>query len=161
MVLRFLWSAPNTEAIRNVAQAGVNIQDTGGFRQTIDGWNQDNVVASQTDVELTRAVGRFRAVRAGSVTGVVVTSTEARTNGTLTVTAWKNTGLAGATTGPNVTSLGFSAVLDATNTSRHAATQGKDIDVFFAGDELFLRVTTTGTWTPTSADIRCAIEIED
>lgn len=130
---------------------------TGGYRQTIDGWTQDNVAASQTNVELTRATGRFRATRAGSVTGVIVTATEARTNGTLTVTVFKNTGLAGAAGA----TIGLTAVLDGTNTSRKATLQAKDLDTFAAGDELYIVVTTDGSWTPTTSDIRCAIEIED
>lgn len=136
---------------------GDDIEATGGFRQTLDGWYQDNVAASQTDVELTRAVGRFRAVRAGSVTGVIVTSTEARTAGTLTVTVFKNTGLAGAAG----STIGLTAVLNGTDTSRKATTQAKDTDAFAAGDELYAVVTTDGSWTPTTADIRVAIEIED
>lgn len=126
------------------------------YRQTIDGWFQDNVAASQTDVELSRADGRFRAVRAGSVTGVVVTATEARTAGTLTVTVFKNTGLAGATG----STIGLTAVLDVNNTSRKATTQAKDSDTFAAGDELYICVTTDGSWAPTTADIRCAVEVE-
>lgn len=136
---------------------GVDVQATGGFRQTIDGFNQDNVAASQTNVELARAVGRFRAVRAGSVTGVSVTSTEARTAGTCTVTVFRNTGLAGAAG----STIGLTAVLDGTNTSRAATTQAKDTDTLAMGDELYLTVTTDGGWLPVTADIRCVIEIED
>lgn len=151
-----------TRVVRlTVAQDGTTTVDgdvvaTGGFRQTVDGFTQDNVAAAQTDVELTRATGRFRAVRAGSVTGVIVTSTEARTAGTLTVEVWKNTGLAGAAGA----AIGLTAVLDNTNTSRKATTQAKDTDTFAVGDELFAAVTTSGDWTPTTADIRVAIEVE-
>lgn len=130
---------------------------TGGYRQTIDGWTQDNVVASQTNVELVRGTGRFRAARAGSVTAVIVTATEARTAGTLTVTVFKNTGLAGAAGA----TIGLTAVLDGTNTSRKATTQAKDTDTFAAGDELYVVVTTDAGWLPVTSDIRCAIEIED
>lgn len=151
---------PNSEAIRNVAEAGRKIDDSGGFRQTIDGWNQDNVAANQTNVELLRSAGRFRALRPGSVTGVIVTSTEARTAGTLTVTVYMSSN---ALAGQVGASIGLSAVLDATNTSRHAVTQPKDIVAakFLAGYELYMVVSTTSTWTPITADIRCAIEIED
>lgn len=123
---------------------------------TIDGWYQDNVAASQTDVELTRATGRWRAVQAGSVTGVVATMTEARTAGTLTVTVFKNTGLAGAAG----STIGLTAVIDGTNTSRKATTQAKDTDAFAAGDELYIVVTTDGSWTPTTSDLRAALEVE-
>lgn len=124
--------------------------------EVVDGWYQDNVAATQTDVELTRAAGRWVAVRAGSVTGIVVKSTEARTAGTLTVEVFKNTGLAGAA-GSQLGTL--SAVLDGTNTSAKATTQARGTDTFAAGDELYLVVTTDGSWTPTTADIRCALEI--
>lgn len=127
-----------------------------GPMQVVDGWTQDNVAASQTNVELTRAVGRFRAVRAGALTGLVVTSTEARTAGTLTVKVFKNTGLAGAA-GSQLGTL--QAVLDGTNTIEHASTQKPQGNGFAAGDELYITVTTDGSWTPTTADIRCALEI--
>lgn len=134
-----------------------DLQANGGFRQTIDGWIQDNIAASQTNVELTRAVGRFRAARSGSVTAVIATLTEARTAGTLTVDVFKNTGLAGVTGA----SIGLTAVIDATNTSRKATIQAKDTDTFVAGDELYAVVTTDGAWAPITSDLRVAIEIED
>jgi hypothetical protein len=130
----------------------------GGFRQSLDGWYQENVAANQVNVELTRAAGRFRAARAGSVTAVVVTATEARTVGTLTIKVYKNTGLAGAA-GAQLGTI--TAVLDGTNTSRKATTQAKDTDAFAAGDELYLTVTTDAGWLPVTADVRAALEIED
>jgi hypothetical protein len=131
---------------------------SGGFRQTPDGWYQDNIVASQTNIELTRATGRFRTARAGSVTGVVVHAVEARTAGTLTIKVFKNTGLSGAA-GSQLGTL--TAVLDGSNTSKKATTQAKDVDTFAAGDELYLTITTDGSWTPTTSDVRAALEIED
>jgi hypothetical protein len=128
----------------------------GGFRQTIDGWYQENVAASQTDVALTRlattteAPTRWIAVRAGSMTGVNVKSNEARVAGTLTVKVFKNGAALGTLT----------AVLDGTNTAFKATTQAKDVDAFAAGDELELRITTDGSWSPTTADIRASLEIE-
>ena len=122
----------------------------------VDGFTQDNVAASQTNVELARAIGRWRAVQAGSVTGVVATMSEARTAGTLTVTVFKNTGLAGAAG----SSIGLTAVIDGTNTSRKATTQAKDLDTFAAGDELWIVVTTDGSWTPTTSDLSAALEVE-
>lgn len=133
-----------------------NVKSRSAAMMMVDGWLQDNVAASQTNVELTRGNGRFRAVRAGAVTGVVVTSTEARTAGTLTVTVFKNTGLAGAAG----STIGLTAVLDGTNTSRKATTQNQNQDAYAAGDELYAVVTTDGSWLPTTADIRVAIEIE-
>ena len=129
---------------------------TGGFRQTIDGFNVDNIAISQTNVEIVRAVGRWRAPRAGSVTAVVVTLTEARTAGTLTVTVYKNTGLAGAAG----STIGLTATIDGTNTSRNAGTQAKDTDTFAMGDELYVVYTSDGSWAPTTGDARVAIEVE-
>ena len=134
-----------------------DVSATGGFRQTIDGWYQDNVVASQANVELARATGRFRAARAGSVTAVVVTATEARTAGTLTVEVFKNTGLAGAAGA----GTGLTAILDGTNTSRKATTQAKDTDAFAAGDELYVVLSTDAGWLPVTSDVRVALELED
>lgn len=135
---------------------GGDVTAAGGYRQTVDGWIQDNVAANQTNVELTRAVGRWTAPRAGSVTAIVVHATEARTAGTVTVDVFKNTGLAGAAG----SSIGLTAVLDGTNTSRKATTQAKDTDAFAVGDELYIVVTTPAGWTPTTSDIRCALEVE-
>jgi hypothetical protein len=145
------------EVIRFIHNGSSEWREVGGNYETIDGWLQDNVAASQTDVELTRAVGRFRAVRGGSVTGLVVASTLARTAGTLTVKVFKNTGLADAA-GAQLATL--TAVLNASNTSRassylmvHAS------NTFVAGDGLYITVTTDGAWLPTTAGIRCALEI--
>jgi len=122
----------------------------------VDGWTQDNVTANQTNIELTRATGRWRATRAGSVTGLVVTSTLARTAGTLTIKLFKNTGLAGAA-GAQLGTI--TAVLDGTNTSRLSSIQKTGSATFAAGDELFITVTTDSAWTPTTSGIRCALEI--
>lgn len=136
----------------------LDVNAGGGYRQTIDGWYQDNVAAGQTNVELTRAAGRFRAARAGSVTGVVVTATAPREAGVLTIKVYKNTGLAGAA-GAQLGTL--TAVLDGTNTSRKATTQAKDTDVFAAGDELWVTLT-TAFWLPVVGQgVRVALEVED
>jgi len=131
-----------------------DLKAAGGYRQTIDGWYQDNAAATQTAVQLTRfAAGvvptMFVPVRAGSVLGVCVLSNEARTAGTLTVEVYKN----GAATG-------LTAVLNGTDTTFKATTQGKDNDTFVAGDQIDLRVTTSADWTPVTADIRATLEIE-
>jgi hypothetical protein len=143
-------------------QPGINlfskdIDAGGGYRQTADGWYQDNIAASQTNVELTRSTGRFRAARAGSVTGLIATLTGARTAGTATFTVYKNTDLAGAAG----SALALTAVIDGTNTSRKATTVAKDTLTYAAGDELYVLMTTDSSWAPTTSDVRCAIEIED
>ena len=129
--------------------------------QVVDQWYQDNVTASQTQVEINRVgatapLGRWIAGRQGSLTGIVVKSTEARTAGTLTIEVFKNTGLSGAA-GSILGSL--SAVLDGTNTSTKASNQSRGTATFNAGDELYAVITTTGAWTPTTADIRVSLEI--
>jgi len=126
-------------------------------RLVIDGWTQENVPISQINVELTRAVGRFRSTRSGFVIGLVIHATVARTAGTLTIKVFKNTGLAGAA-GAQLGVL--VAKLDATNTSKHAVIQRSASDFFSARDELYLTVTTDASWAPTTSDIRCALEIE-
>lgn len=132
-----------------------DIKASGGFRQTIDGWIQDNVAAGQSAVELTRDA-RWVAPRAGSITAISVISTEARTADTCTVEVYKNTGLSGAAG----SATGLTAVLDGTNTSKKQTTQAKDTDTFAAGDELYVVVTTGGSWAPVTADIRVSIEVE-
>jgi hypothetical protein len=72
------------------------------------------------------------------------------------VEVFKNTGLAGAAG----SSIGLTAVLDGTNTSRKATTQAKDVDTVAAGDELYVVITTTSGWLPVTSDIRVSIEIE-
>jgi hypothetical protein len=142
----------------NIRVRGNNLNDSapGGFRQTLDGWTQDNVAASQTSVVLARwtSVGtgfatQWLAVRDGSVTGIGVKSNGARTAGTLTVTATIN----GSATG-------LTAVLDGTNTTKKSTTQSRGIDNFVAGDVLDIRITTTGAWLPTTADITASLEVE-
>jgi hypothetical protein len=162
----------NSQAIRNVAEATVKVADSGGFRQTIDGWFAENVAANiTTPLEISRfdvpagvaaVVGRFRAVRDGSVTGIVVTSTADCTAGSLTATVYKNTGLASAVPG-TATSMSLSATLNSTagNTRRKSATAAARVHAFDAGDEIYIAITTDMSWAPTTADIRCAIEIED
>src|SRR5205814_10665253 len=128
----------------------------GGYRQTIDGWFQNNVAANQVDVPLTRLATateqptRWIAVRAGSVTGVNVKSDTPRSAGTLTLKVFKN----GATFSVNP------AVLDGKNTTFKATTQAKDTSTFVAGDEISCVVATDSAWLPTTANIRAAVELE-
>lgn len=128
-----------------------------GEKSTISGYNQAAVVATQTNVELARADGRWVAVRQGYITGIVVKSSLARTAGTCTISIFKNTGLSGAV-GAQIGTL--TAILDGTNTSFKATTQTILTDTFNAGDEIYAVVTTTGTWTPITAAIKVSIEVE-
>lgn len=128
----------------------------GGIRKSFDGWWSDNVPAGIGPTGIARfgsgAAFPTKAfmVRPGSVVAVWVKSSEARTAGTLTVEVFKN----GSTTG-------LTAVLDGTNTTYKLTTQGADIDTHVGGDDYDIRVTTSGDWAPTTADIRAGIEIEE
>jgi hypothetical protein len=127
---------------------------TRGQRTLIGPWTVTNLAASQSDAALTGA----RAVmpRTGSVTGIVVKSNEARTAGTVTIDARVNTGLAGAAG----TATGLQAVLDGTNTAKKATTQAPNLDTFAAGDEVYPTYTSTGAWTPVTADVQVYLEVE-
>jgi hypothetical protein len=125
-----------------------------GYRQTVEGWYQDNVAANQTAVTLARndgatLTGVWIAPRPGSVTAVSVKSNAARSAGTLTVEVYKG-GVA----------TGLTAVLDDDPTTFAATTQAKDTDAFVAGDELDIRITTDASWAPVTADIRACLEVE-
>jgi hypothetical protein len=134
----------------------VDIRADGGFRQSLDGWYQENVAASQTDVVMTRlatsteAPAKWIAPRAGSVTGVWVKANTPRTAGTLTIKVFRNGAQLGTLT----------AVLDGANTTFKATTLAKDTITFVAGDELETTVTTDAGWLPVTADIRTGLEVE-
>ena len=87
--------------------------------------------------------------RAGSVVGLSVACTEARTAGTATFTVFHN----GASTG-------FSLTLDATNPRYNSTVQAYGLDTFAANGRLDVRVTTTASWTPTSTDCEAVITIQ-
>ncbi len=117
-------------------------------------FQQANAAASQTDVALKvvstfdgTAVGANDVVQVvmpypGSIVGVTVSASAARSGGTLTVAAAKN----GST-------VGLTAVLNATDTQWARSTQGREADRFDAGDRIGCLITTDGSWAPTTADI--------
>lgn len=122
-------------------------------RFDVSGWNQSNVAASQTAVIVQRfdsgtGPNEWIPVRDGYLTGIVVKSNEARTAGTLTVEAFVNG-----------TGTGLTAVLDGTNTTSKATTQAWGADAFSAGDSVDVRITTDGSWAPTTADILVSLEV--
>jgi len=127
-----------------------------GFRQTIDGWYQENCPASQTDVAMTRLSGTtdnptaWIAPRAGSVTAIALHSNAARSGGTCRAKVFKN--------GSEITAS-VTALLDGSNTTFNSATQAKDVATFSAGDILEVRLTSS-SWAPTSADVRASLEVE-
>ncbi len=108
---------------------------------------QDNVAASQSAValNLSKTGDAFTEVLmpyAGSIVGIAVYSNAARTADTLTVDATIN----GSVTG-------LQAVLDGTNTTKNSSTQAIAADAFSAEDLIGVKITTGGSWTPTTADI--------
>lgn len=145
-----------------VANGGASVEGTmsstddvnaaGGFCMQF--WfYQDNVAAGQAAVALLLGgdVARTEriAVRSGSVRGIAVSSNAARTAGTLTVDATVDG-----------TATGLQAVLDGTNTLKHVATQGKDLDTFAQKGLVGVKITTSADWAPTTADITVEVLVE-
>lgn len=80
------------------------------------------------------------------IVGISVTSSAARTAGTLTVDA---------TIGGTAT--GLQAVLNATTTNNAYATAGRGSYPGAAGDKVGVKITTPAGWTPTTADIAVSV----
>ena len=129
-----------------------NLPGGGGGAAYVGGFGEDNLAASLTDSQLYRNIQGVTAQsplvvdRTGSIIGIAVASTEARTAGTATFEVFKNG-----------TGIGLTTTLDATDTQYNTATQAGGVDTFVAGDRLDVRVTTDGTWAPTTADVECWI----
>jgi hypothetical protein len=157
--INFLGS--RTQVVRNWAAPAVPLPDTGGFRQTIDGWEKIGIAATQAIIDMDPATQRFRSVRPGSITGLVVNTSQPRTgtSGFLRVTVYKNTGNAGA----GGSTAGFSVEIN-TNNNRAFITQPVDVatSTFQPGDELYLRVETSGFVVASPPfNVFAALEIED
>lgn len=112
---------------------------------------QDAVADSQSAVAMnimettattsTLPVVEYTIPWAFEIVGISISSSEARTAGTLTVDATINT-----------TVTGLQAVLDGTNTTRDTGTQARNTDVGVAGDRVGVKLT-TASWTPVTADV--------
>lgn len=114
---------------------------------------QSNVAASQSAVALavlglTGNTG-FPMPFPGSIIGIAVTTNDARTAGTLTVDATING-----------TVTGLQAVLNGTNTTTAYAVQDAEADVFVAGALIGVKITTDGSWAPTTADIIVTVIVQ-
>jgi hypothetical protein len=125
-------------------------------RALIAGFGDKDVASNLTNVQLFRVVSDEMLAslpvvmdRAGSVVGLSVACTEARTAGSATFTVFHN----GATTG-------FGVTINATNSQFASATQASGTDTFAANGRLDVRVTTTAAWTPTSSDCEAVITVE-
>ena len=124
-------------------------QELSKSRIPVDGWYQDSVAASQTDVLLTRYT-LWVAPAPGAVRALWVRSDAARAGGTLTIELFKNG-----------TQLGVALVtLNATQTTFNVARLERSTLPFLPGDILDLRLTTTGAWSPTTANMVAGIEVE-
>jgi hypothetical protein len=113
------------------------------------------VPASLTDTQMLRYVqGSSLPLpvamdRAGSIVGVSVACSEARTADTATFTVFLND----ATTG-------FTVVLDATNTNDFSNTQAAGADAFAANGRIDVRETTGSTWAPTTTDCEATVTVQ-
>lgn len=114
----------------------------------LGGWWQDNVAASQTGVVLAMSNARTEVPMpsAGHVVGIVVYSNAARVAGTLTVDATING-----------TATGLQAILNGTNTQTKATRQAQGLDKYAEGNRIGVKITTDGSWSPTTADIDVAV----
>ena len=132
-----------------------DLDATGGYRQTIEGWFQDNIAKSQSAVVLERngksiTGGAFTAIRAGSITGIGVRINAPVTAGNATVIVR----IAGTPTA-------LTAVLNTTNPSLRYVTAAKDTYSFTAGQALSVTLTTDAGLLPdATAEIEAWIEIE-
>ncbi len=115
------------------------------------GWGQASVPGSQTNVTLNRFGAAVHAPLIlpfdASVTSLMVVVTSPRTNGSLTVKVY----IGGSASG-------FEAVIDGDNPLFIEETAAVGEYPFDAGEQVTLRISTTG-WTPTSADVQVAVEV--
>lgn len=111
---------------------------------------QDNVSASQSAVALSdgRSTRGYCAAEDGSVTAIAIKSNAGRSGGTLTVEP-----------AINGTAVGLTAVLDATNTTTHDSLQDQGTDIFSRGSAITCKITTDGSWAPTTADIIVSVGV--
>ena len=116
-------------------------------------FQQKDVAASQSAVamDVLGLAGNteYTMPYSGSVVAVSIASNAARTGGTATVDVTVNG-----------TVTGLQAALDGTNTQYHYASQGADADRFSAGDRLGVKITTDGSWAPTTADVVVVVVVE-
>jgi len=128
--------------------------------QQVDGFLQDNVTATQTNVEITRAGGRFKSARAGQVVGLMLMleASQVCTAGSATVTVYIST-VNPATGVRTETSTAIQAVLDTTNPA--FVIVGSAGVGFDAGSEIYPKITTTAGWLPSGTpDLKVVLLVE-
>jgi len=121
----------------------------------IDGFFQNAVAASQTNVILSlyqgSAVQSWIAPRDGWVKDIWLSLDTARTAGTITLAVFKNGSQLGTIT----------AVIDGSISNTYKLTQADNRALpFNAGDKLDLRITTSGTFAPTTVNLRAGMEVQ-
>jgi hypothetical protein len=129
-----------------------NVTNTQGDKQSFS-FMQSDVAASQAAVVL-NVLGlagntEYTMPYPGSIVGISVASNAARTAGTLTVDATING-----------TVTGLQAVLNASNTQYHSATQARNADAFTVNQRVGVKITTDGDWLPVTADIVVIVVVE-
>lgn len=139
--------------MRAADRLGLSVGSAAGAysrRFVLDGWGEGNVPATQAATQMSRfATSGFLRyavlARGGVVTGLGLTSNEARTAGTATAEIYVND-----------VATGVQAILDGAVTVAVWEAAGVS---FEAGDTISIRLATAG-WGPTSADLQAMIEVE-
>lgn len=116
------------------------------------GWGQSSVAGSQTNVTLNRFGASLHAPLvlpfAGSVTGLLISLTNQQTAGSLTIKVF----IAGVDSG-------LEAVIDSENRLYVEETALSGQYAFEAGEQISIRLTTSSSWAPSSADVFVMIEV--
>ena len=141
--------ALSTGMLSSSAAAGAYVRRRGSL--FLMGWGQANVPGSQSAVTLDRyGTSLHRPLIlpfAASIVSLMVVMSAARTAGTLTVQVY----IEGAASG-------LEAVIDGDNPLTVEETAAAGEYPFDAGEQVTLRITTSG-WTPTSADVHAFVEV--
>ena len=141
--------AMSTGMLSSAAAEGAYVRRRGAL--FLMGWGQANVPGSQSAVTLDRyGTSLHRPLIlpfSASVASLMVVMTAARTAGTLTVQVFIDG-----------TASGLEAVIDGDNPLTVEETAAAGEYPFDAGEQVTLRITTSG-WTPTSADAHVFVEV--
>lgn len=118
-------------------------------------WTVKAVAASLTNSAMFAQVSTdwdsWKAIRAGSITGLASRLTTAISAGTLAVTVTVN-GTAGTLTINHTNAI---------NSTGGIATQAAGIDAYAAGDLIGIQITTDGAWSPAGNDLEAYLELQD
>lgn len=139
---------------RKNSSAVLRIEDGFARKATCGPWSKSSITASNPIEDMDG--DRWIAPAFGSITAITLISDTPRTGGTCTAAVRHNTGLAGS----GGVSIGLSAVLDDTNTSRSTTRQLPGVDGFSPGDEIYAVVTSNSSWAPGTANVRAIIEVQ-